>query len=458
MEINHIFVVLTSFSNIKSYSKMCMQRIHKRKNGNTKQMIKKENGGNLKMKKVKERKGIKGITLIALVITIIVLLILAGVSIATLTGKNGILTRANDAKEQTEIGKEKEAISLIYLTYDMNNEEKYNIGETLIDRSVSNGNSWHIIVDNNTDISYGTGWKYISEGTDLLEYGTAKYNWLYNVDTGEIINLEQNSFVELAYGENLAVKDGLEFNLDSLNMDSDSPESWGNVVLNGFNGVEYDEDGNVVSGFSGKEFCFDGVDDRIELYSDSDFSGEGLTIETYGNLQGFDSEYLGNIYKGPIEGSMNAFKYLVGNSSCFAESRYHFQITGVFNQGNGTGSKYQCPNARNDFHIVLNDSISNGESYVTFVLKENGEFFVMLDGKKVAEDKFDEEYVEGYKQYLANNDYPIVVGMSATGDIPRYTKLQTYAIRVYNKALSEEEAIENYNKTVAYQKLLNQDN
>lgn len=45
----------------------------------------------------------KGITLIALVITIIVLLILAGVSIATLTGENGILTRAQDAKEQTEI-------------------------------------------------------------------------------------------------------------------------------------------------------------------------------------------------------------------------------------------------------------------------------------------------------------------------------------------------------------------
>ena len=41
------------------------------------------------MKKVK---GSKGITLIALVITVIVLLILAGVSIATLTGPNGLLT------------------------------------------------------------------------------------------------------------------------------------------------------------------------------------------------------------------------------------------------------------------------------------------------------------------------------------------------------------------------------
>lgn len=43
----------------------------------------------------------KGITLIALVITIIVLLILAGVSIAMLTGENGILTQASRAKDNT---------------------------------------------------------------------------------------------------------------------------------------------------------------------------------------------------------------------------------------------------------------------------------------------------------------------------------------------------------------------
>ena len=39
-------------------------------------------------------KSTKGITLIALVVTIIILLILAGVSIAMLTGNNGVLTQA----------------------------------------------------------------------------------------------------------------------------------------------------------------------------------------------------------------------------------------------------------------------------------------------------------------------------------------------------------------------------
>ena len=53
-----------------------------------------------------------GITLIALVITIIVLLILAGVTIATLMGDNGILTKANDAKRETELAEVKEKAQL----------------------------------------------------------------------------------------------------------------------------------------------------------------------------------------------------------------------------------------------------------------------------------------------------------------------------------------------------------
>ena len=60
--------------------------------------------------KLKER---KGITLIALVITIIVLLILAGVSIAMLTGDNGILTQANNAKKETEVKGLKEEVNLM---------------------------------------------------------------------------------------------------------------------------------------------------------------------------------------------------------------------------------------------------------------------------------------------------------------------------------------------------------
>ena len=54
----------------------------------------------------------KGITLIALVITIIVLLILAGISIATLTGENGLLSKATTAKEETKKAEIREEIEL----------------------------------------------------------------------------------------------------------------------------------------------------------------------------------------------------------------------------------------------------------------------------------------------------------------------------------------------------------
>lgn len=44
----------------------------------------------------------KGITLIVLVITIIILLILAGVTIATLTGENGILRKITNSKRRNK--------------------------------------------------------------------------------------------------------------------------------------------------------------------------------------------------------------------------------------------------------------------------------------------------------------------------------------------------------------------
>ena len=55
------------------------------------------------MKKLTEKlKKQYGITLIALIVTIIVLLILAGVTIVTLTGDNGLLQKAQTAKEAND--------------------------------------------------------------------------------------------------------------------------------------------------------------------------------------------------------------------------------------------------------------------------------------------------------------------------------------------------------------------
>ena len=49
----------------------------------------------------------KGITLISLVITIILLIILAGIIIGILTGDNGIIEKAKNAKQLTEVSRDK---------------------------------------------------------------------------------------------------------------------------------------------------------------------------------------------------------------------------------------------------------------------------------------------------------------------------------------------------------------
>ena len=73
----------------------------------------------------------KGITLLALVITIIVLLIVAGVSIATLTGNNGILTQAQNAKAKTEIAAAKENIELKVIENSKLNDDMKSLSEDL---------------------------------------------------------------------------------------------------------------------------------------------------------------------------------------------------------------------------------------------------------------------------------------------------------------------------------------
>ena len=60
----------------------------------------------------RELKYDKGITLIALVITIIVLLVLAGVTLSMISSQDGILKKAVDAKQASEIGTVKEQIQL----------------------------------------------------------------------------------------------------------------------------------------------------------------------------------------------------------------------------------------------------------------------------------------------------------------------------------------------------------
>ena len=108
-----------------------------------------------------------GITLIALVITIIVLLILASVSIAMLTGNNGILTQAKNAKEATEKAAKKENNDLLEIEMRANNSIANipNLKEGMIPVKWDASNkTWEVADKDNT-------------GNDWYDYSTSSKKW-----------------------------------------------------------------------------------------------------------------------------------------------------------------------------------------------------------------------------------------------------------------------------------------
>jgi type II secretory pathway pseudopilin PulG len=124
-----------------------------------------------------------GITLIALVVTIIVLLILAGVTINTLFGENGILTQAQGSKDETNQAEVKETVSL-YLqeyklaSYDETSDAKE---QDVIEWMVSQN---YIIAKNDYYVLDSTKSK-----ADGDVYVVEKYTSIYNTETASNVKV-----------------------------------------------------------------------------------------------------------------------------------------------------------------------------------------------------------------------------------------------------------------------------
>ena len=122
-------------------------------------MEKRQKNTNLKRQKIiikKLKKQVRGITLIALVVTIIVLLILASITIAALTGDNGILTRAAEAKNKTEEAQEKEGLELAVTSSQMEDVNTLEITEGKLSDAIKQqfGNNKDFSITDNGDGSF----------------------------------------------------------------------------------------------------------------------------------------------------------------------------------------------------------------------------------------------------------------------------------------------------------------
>ncbi len=155
-----------------------------------------------------------GITLIALIVTIIILLILASISITTLTGDNGILRSATDAREQSRIAESKEKIEAIValcfgrkgnIKYDKLKEELENIGA-----NVSNEN-YPIWVELN-----GNKFEIDEEGNVILNDLAGLDEIEITYENQDLIGLSNNTSISNFEIPKTCEKDGKQYKITSL--------------------------------------------------------------------------------------------------------------------------------------------------------------------------------------------------------------------------------------------------
>ncbi len=216
-----------------------------------------------------EVKNTKGITLIALVITIILLLILAGVALNVALGDNGLISKSKQAVDASKGASERESLQMALAEQILDSEmgiSENTLGTVLYDKTLENGNKWSIVSMNDDGTVYGTGWTFVEKGTNLPGYGELKSAWLISSE-GKMIELEDNSYTKISFGEGIGTTDGLMFNLDSSIVERNSSKEELEEQLG--NNVELiNFDWNENSGINNGAFILDGVDDYIRVKLD----------------------------------------------------------------------------------------------------------------------------------------------------------------------------------------------
>ena len=125
----------------------------------------------------------KAITLIALVITVIVLLLLAGVTITALTGDNGIITNAQNAKIITNISALKEEIDIYVTNQTISNVEGIERYPIIKNETMENINKDELSLKLKQKMSK---WANKAQNGEIASIDTIDYSKFYRLDEEKI--------------------------------------------------------------------------------------------------------------------------------------------------------------------------------------------------------------------------------------------------------------------------------
>ena len=251
------------------------------------------------------------------------------------------------------------------------------------------------------------------------------------------MQLEEGKYTELSYKDELALTDGLVFNVDLNNMDNSDLTTWGEEVkLYGF------EDNTEE--ITNKGLNFDGKNDYVEFKSTADYS-KGFTLSFYGII--YTDSYTGIFVKQRENDVLYSCRFgLEKDKFTFNTSK------------NKSDSKWELGG---NLNIPCNYKLENIEYFDLIFDANTNEFKLYQNNKFVDSDIVNEKYWHGEsggKQIMEDDKISCYLGrfwgnagISHVNDEDTWncTKLTLYSLRLYNRPLSENELKSNYDKTIA---------
>ena len=291
----------------------------------------------------------RGITLIALVVTIVVLLILAGVSISMLSGDDGILTRAQEAKNKTEEAEDMEKIGLAiseaqigengYQELDIANfqEALNNQFEGRNLQLTDNGDGSFIINLDNSKNYYADSTGQIISNKNIVSIGTAKELKTFRDDVNSG-NTYEGKYVYLTNDITLGSSEEWE-PIGLYPMENSSPDDDTNKPFKGiFDGRNHEINGIYINTTDKAQGLFGFISEsqikNLGLGENNNIKGGVAT----GNLVGYayNKTVIFNCYnKSSLESESISSGGLIGilNKSTAEKS---------YNEGNITSTANQC--------------------------------------------------------------------------------------------------------------------
>lgn len=342
----------------------------------------------------------KGITLIALVITIIVLLILAGVTIATLTGDNGLLQKAGEAKNTTIEAEGLERIKLAVMA----SHDENGINTTSLAKNLSQ-------INNLTD----TNNQAIFENTEIT------LPTIINLNDKQYMIKEDGSVTTPDY-----IKNGLILYLDGINNTRNghctTTTTWED--LSGNNNDFTKKISNAVwsdNSFIGKDENRTLVLNKAILSNSSECSVEVC----------YDIPQLKNYYwvfqSRQNNQPPNGFQFSVGSTGRGFTLYNNNSIYHSLSTVRGTPVT-ELEKRTMAFAVNSND----------IIFSDNGQFYFEETKEGIIESLISRNC------YTIGSAYPWGESKYVTGGNENFFEGNIYSIRVYNRKLSKEELKNNY--------------